>query len=262
MTIVCPKCMHKSDDDERVCAKCGAMLLSAAHRRGFVRAPDDAGDPARALSSTVTPGPAASASVGISDLAKSSDKKSNDKIATNGDAAGAIRDALEYLESSGGKSKPQIKYSGQGATPTRDDKPRRIDEKWLATIVITFLAVIAVSLFFGLSGSSPSATKGGGTTNSTTPTLIFEYSGSGTSTTGSFIANGPFTFTYKLSCQPALTTPATFVLLKDNTKVDQVASAQAGTSVNGTHTDFGASGTYRISVDAPTSCTWTLSGLT
>src|ERR1700722_3203318 len=180
MTIVCPKCMQKSDDDEQVCAKCGALLLSAApQRRGVVRAPDHIDDATRSLSSTVATGPAASASVGISDLARS-----NDKIATNGDSAGAIRDALEYLESGGDKSKPQIKYSDHRTKPPRDIKPRRIDQKWLVTIVVTILAVIAVSLFFGLSGSSPKTGTNGGTTNSTTSTVIFQYSGSGTSTTG------------------------------------------------------------------------------
>ena len=33
MTIVCPKCMHKSADDVNVCGKCGSPLLAAGERR-------------------------------------------------------------------------------------------------------------------------------------------------------------------------------------------------------------------------------------
>jgi len=257
MTIVCPKCMHKAGDDERVCAKCGALLLSAAQRRDVVRAPDDSAA-AKSGGSRPKTGPGDSSpslSVGPTQIAAG-----REKIATNGDSAEAIREALEYLESGADrKATYQSKYVPKGAKPER-----RINQKWLATIVITVLAVIAVSLFFGLksSPSSNTGSKGAGNTPVTSATLLFQYSGSGTSTTGSFVTSAPFMFSYRLSCQSPLTVPSTFVLLKDRTKVDVVSSNVGAAVEKGTQSNFGAGGAYTISVDAPPTCTWTILGLT
>jgi hypothetical protein len=259
MTIVCPKCMHKSDDDDQVCEKCGALLHSTQRRdaAGLPVDPDWADlAGAGSLSGAGTTAGRASSSPN----AKTGRVViGTERIASNGDSADAIREALAYVEAGSDKSKAQTRYIPKGSKPRR-----RIDQKLLATIVITVIAVIAVVLIFVLTGSSPSkaGTKGGGTTPATSPTLLFQFSGTGQDTTGSFVTSGPFTFSYRLSCQPALTTPSVFVLEKNKTKVDEVASNVGSTLERGTHTQFGTAGTYTISVDTPSSCSWTVSGLT
>jgi hypothetical protein len=259
MTIVCPKCMHKSDDDDQVCEKCGAMLHATQRRDapGSPAGPDwaDLTGSGSRYGSRATAGDAPS-----SPNAKTARVViGTERIASNGDSADAIREALAYVESGSDKSKAQTRYQPKGTRPRR-----RIDQKLMATIVITVIAVIAVTLIFVLTGSSPSkaGTKGGGTAPATSPTLLFQFSGSGPDTTGSFVTSAPFTFSYRLSCQPALATPSTFVLLKDKTKVDEVSSNVGATVEKGTHTQFGTAGSYTISVEAPSSCSWTVSGLT
>lgn len=253
MTIVCPKCMHKSDDDEHVCEKCGALLVSASGRREVVRAPDDASthDPSDLIASIRSGESGSAGGARVTQV-----PIGTDKIATNGDSAEAIRDALEYLESGRDKSKSPRRYPGPTVKP-----PRRINQGWFVTIGITVLAIIVVILFFTLTGSSNNSGTKAGATQLTNPTLLFEFTGSGPSTTGSFITNSPFNFKYHLSCQPALTTPASFILLKDGTKVAEVTSNTGDTVEKGTASPIGASGTYTISVQAPTSCNWTISGL-
>jgi hypothetical protein len=251
MTIVCPKCMRRSEDDETVCAKCGAILRSPTQPRGEAGTPGNA-EAVNATGSLSSTGPNGSTSP--ADIAQVSTGTGN--VTTNDDSAEAIRDALDYLESGSRKPKSPTTFAGSTAKPPRPDK-----QKWIITIGITALVILAIGLFFGLSGSSKnSAGDKGAATDTTVAKVLFQNTGSGTSTTGSFTTNAPFKFSYDLSCQPALAAPVAFMLLKDNTKVDEVMSNAGNTVEKGTHSGFGVSGVYTISVQAPTSCSWTISG--
>jgi hypothetical protein len=131
------------------------------------------------------------------------------------------------------------------------------------TIVVTVLAILAVSLYFGLKSSpaAPTSHSGGGPAPTPTSTLLFQFSGSGASTTGSFTTTAPFTFSYRVACTTTLTKAVSFTLLKGGKKVDLATSGVGNAVERGTLDHFGIFGAYTFSVDAPSPCTWTVSGL-
>jgi hypothetical protein len=92
--------------------------------------------------------------------------------------------------------------------------------------------------------------------------LLFQYNGTGVGTTNSFTTTAPFTFAYSLSCPVAVSKPVAFGLLKDGDNIDLVDSNIGAKTEKGTHPDFGAKGSYEISVNAPSTCSWTVSGTT
>ncbi len=93
-----------------------------------------------------------------------------------------------------------------------------------------------------------------------TTTSLFQFDGSGPSTTGPFTATGSFTFSYTLTCPEDLATPATFELLRAGRSIEDVASGVGSLQESGNQPDFGASGTFTVSVDAPATRAWTVSG--
>jgi hypothetical protein len=273
MTIVCPKCMHKSGDDERVCGKCGAPLLSAAQRRvinvpvGFD--PDEISGAPSGSQQTDSSAPTGlhERKVGVGP----------GKIASNGDSAAAIREVLEHLETSTEyKAKAQPSRTQPGTQPGRTPPGRtgpgrpgagkaqpKFNRKALFSIVGTVVVIIAVILYFGLKGSPAApASHSSGPGPTPTTTLLFQFAGSGTSTTGSFTTTGPFKFDYRVACTTTLTKAVSFTLVKDGKKVDFATSGVGNAVESGALDNFGIGGAYAFSVDAPSPCTWTVSGST
>jgi hypothetical protein len=272
MTIVCPKCMSKSADDVNICGKCGSPLLSAAERR-VISVPLDF-DP-----DDISGGPSGTGSRASTGVGQRKVGVGTGKIATNGDSAAAIREALEHLESSTeykarvqptrtqpdrvqpGRTQPG--RTGPGRTGPGGKAAPKFNRKALVTIVATVLAIIAVSLYFGLKGSPAApASHSSGPGPTATTTLLFQFAGSGTSTTGSFTTTAPFKFSYRVACTTTLTKPVTFTLVKDGKKVDLATSGVGNAVESGTLDDFGVGGAYAFSVNAPSPCTWTVSGAT
>ena len=252
MTIVCPKCMHKAADDDHVCERCGGALAGASERRPVVSS-------TAGVDSSNSTSSRSSRRVSRSGVA-TFDKQ---QVAGNGDSAADIREALEYLEAAN-QNKPmaRIEYSDDDARPKVEPR-RKVNRTWLTTIIVTVVAAIALSLFFGLSGSSSPSTVTKGTNGSVpaqTPTLLFQFAGTGTKTTGSFTASGAFKFAYRVSCQTAIAAPATFSLLRSGVKVGEVVSGSGATSESGSEKSFGVAGSFTLSIDAPPSCSWSVAG--
>lgn len=255
MTIVCPKCMHKSADEEHVCGKCGALLLRAEERR-VITAPEDV-DPADLSGS-----PSAIRQTDPRSATKVDKPRSSvgaRKTAPSENPIDAIKEALALLGDTA-EQKPQVK----ARPPTENRKPdRRINRGPLPTIVVMVVAIIAVSLYFGLKGSSSAGpVKTGGPGPTAGSTLLFQFAGSGKATTGSFATKAPFKLTYRVACPSAPTQLATFALQKGTTKIDTVTSAVGNSVESGTRADFGIAGTFTFLVDVPPPCTWTISGST
>jgi hypothetical protein len=233
MTNVCPKCMHTSADEQSVCERCGTPLLSTA--------------------------PGGDAVHPTADLAPGRPTSSPRSTTATGHKS-AITDVIEYLESTAHpKPKAQLPSEEQDAKPER-----RINRSSKITIAVVVVAVIAIGLFFGLDGTSSGTptTNTGTPTAAKTPALLFQFAGSGSSTTGTFSSTAPFTFTYKLTCQNVITTPYKFELLRNAANIGLVDSKIGAKVENGTQKNFGKSGTSAIAVDTPSTCKWVISGST
>jgi hypothetical protein len=232
MTIVCPKCMHKAADEERVCPRCSTILLSPEQRQALVHRPTNGerkGSPRRSESTAKASG---SPTTGL---------------ATSVDPSDALREALEYLETKGDNPPPR--------------RRRYIPEA--ATIGATVAVAIGVGLFFGLTGShaSPSDTTSTPTTAANPANAaIFQFNGAGASTTGPFTSPSAFTLGYRLTCTENLTTAVKFELLRAGHVVDAISSDIGSKQEDNTDPAFGGAGTFTISVNAPSSCDWTVSG--
>jgi hypothetical protein len=260
--------MHKLPDDVDICGKCGSPLLSAAQRR-VTSVPLDL-DPDKL--SGPPPGTRQTESRASTGLHERKVGVTTGKIATNGDSAAALQEALEYLESaSEHKQLPPRTMAGRpppGRTPpgragTQRKPQPKFNRKALATIVATVVAIIAVSLYFGLKGTPAApASHSGGPGPTQTTTLLFQFAGSGESTTGSFTTTAPFKFSYRVACTTTLVKPVTFTLVRDGKKVDLATSGVGNAVESGTLENFGDGGAYAFSVDAPSPCTWTVSGAT
>ena len=267
MTIVCPKCMHKSADDVNVCGKCGAPLLAAGARR-VINVPIDFDPDEIAGAPSGTRQTDARATTGVNQRKVGAGAG---QVASNGDSAAAIREALEHLETTTEyRPKVQSPRAQPGRTPPSRTGPGRpgagkaqpkFSPKALITIVATVVAVIAVILYFGLKSSpaAPASHSAGPAPTSTTA-LLFQFAGSGTSSTGSFTTTASFKFNYRVACTAVLTKPVSFTLVKDGKKVDLATSGVGNAVESGTLDDFGVGGAYAFSVDAPAPCTWTVSG--
>ncbi len=252
MTIVCPKCMHKAADEERVCPRCGTILLSAKQRQELIHSAtngESEAAPAPAPTRRRSAGRTAPVNAGTSG------------VATSDNPAEALREALEALESLGDSPPPRRRVYQSKA----DQPKRKVSRGWATTIGISAAVALGVGLFFGLQGSSPSTNAGTSTpTTAGNPAnaAIFQFNGAGASTTGPFTSPSAFTLGYKVTCTASLTKPATFELLREGKVISQVASSVGGTQQSGIQSAFGGSGTFTISVDAPSTCDWTVSGTT
>ncbi|MGO9341318.1 MAG: hypothetical protein ACLP6E_02180 [Acidimicrobiales bacterium] len=255
--------MHKSADDDRVCGRCGALLLTASERRKLVRA--------RAQAPTANPAaPENGARPGSAPTAVATGQR----VAAKDESAQAIaiREALEHLDSAEERrSVPDRRVPVERRTADRRDtaapsKGLKISRAWLIAMVVTVLVAIAIGLFLGLGGGSNASSGSGGGTPSSGPTAttvsLFQFTGSGPSTTGPFTTTTAFTFSYTVNCQEDLADPAVFQLMRAGHPLSQVASGVGGLTESGNEPSFGMSGTFTVAVSAPTSCTWTVSGET
>ena len=254
--------MHKSADEERVCGRCGGLLLNAAERRKVARAHAEESDGKRVNSEN---GTSARSPV----LQMDTDRTS--RVDETAEAI-AIREALEYLDASADRratadrrSPPERRAAGErrsnGAASKGTHKENRA---WLIPIAVTVLLAIGLGLFFSLGGSSKTQAPGGSTAPSATATTttLFQFTGSGPSTTGPFTTTGAFTFTYTVTCQEDLANPVVFQLLRAGRSIGEAASSVGGLQESGNEPSFGTSGTFTVSVTAPPSCTWMVSGET
>lgn len=263
---MCPKCMHKSADEERVCGRCGALLLSAAQRRKMARGPAEAH--VKRTRSENGSGSGASSMV----------LTAGDGVATKDGSAEAIaiREALEYLDTSGDRRSSEDRRSptdrrtatdrrfagDRRATRAGPTSGHKVSRAWLITIGVTVLVAIGFGVFLGLRGGTNASGTVGTTASSTSAKTVslFQFTGSGPSTTGPFTATAAFTFSYTVSCQGALQSPAVFELLRAGHAVGGVATGVGGVLESGNEPSFGTSGTFTVQVNAPVSCTWTVSG--
>ncbi len=262
VTIVCPKCMHKSADEETVCGRCGGLLLSAAQKRKLVV--DQADEAPRTMT-------ASDNGVGLGSTRVA--QRVGERVAVKEESAEAkaIREALEYLGSSDeSPAKAADRRTAADRRSTTDRRQtggpptpaRKVNSTWLVTIGITLLVAIGLGLFLGLGGgsnaSSPTSTTGPSASAATVS--LFQFTGSGPSTTGPFTAGATFTFSYTVNCPKDLATPAVFQLLRAGRSVGQVSSSVGGLRESGNQPSFGTVGTFTVSVNAPPTCTWTISG--
>jgi len=255
MTIVCPKCMHKAADDERVCPRCGTILLTATQRRDLIHKPAEDGD---------GDGGNANGKFAVRARRRSGsapgDAPARTSVATSLSADDALRDALEYLQSVDDRPPPRRR-----AYPGEPDKERKINRAWLVTIGATVLVAAGVLAFFLLTGSPPKATTSGSTQTTTSNPAnaeIFQFNGAGPSTTGPFSTPSAFALSYHVTCTAALKTPVSFTLMRSGKPDGQVDSNVGSTQEENTVPAFGAAGTFTISVKSPSSCDWTVSGRT
>jgi len=188
-------------------------------------------------------------------------------------AAATIREALEYFDTADeGRTAPDRRAPADRRTGDRRDGERRDaagpparkgNRAWLIAMGVTVVVAIVVGLLLGLGGgSNASGSGGGGTASSATATTVslFQFTGSGPSTTGPFTTTGAFTLSYTVSCQEDLADPAVFQLMRAGHPVSEAASGVGGLTEAGSEPAFGTSGTFTVAVSAPTSCTWTVSG--
>jgi hypothetical protein len=245
--------MHKAADEERVCPRCGTILLSAKQRQELIRsATNGDGEVAAATA------PSRRRSAGRTGPG---DKAGTPGLATSDNPADALREALEALESLGESPPPRRRVYQSKA----DQPKRKVNRGLVTTIVVSLAVALGVGLFFGLKGSPPRSNTGTSTpTTSGNPAnaAIFQFNGAGASATGPFTSPSAFTLGYKVTCTASLTKAATFELLREGKVVDQVASSVGTTQESGIQSAFGGSGTFTISVDAPSTCDWTVSGTT
>jgi hypothetical protein len=253
--------MHKSPDEERVCGRCGGLLLNAAERRKVARAHSDESN-TKQVNSENGAGPR-SRTLQI-DTARVAPK---DESAS----AIAIREALEYLDSppdrraTPDRRTPAERRAGDRRATEAGSKPSHKENRaWLIPLGVTLLVATGLAVFFSLHGGSSASGPGGTTAPSATPTTttLFQFTGSGPSTTGPFTATAAFTFSYSVTCQENLAGPVMFQLLRAGRSIGQVASSSGGLRESGNEPSFGTSGTFTVSVSAPTSCTWMVSGQT
>jgi hypothetical protein len=252
MTIVCPKCMQKAADDQRICPRCGTILLSASQRHELIHKPGENGS----QNEGSIPVGSARAASGTSTGRRGSASATTTPVSS----ADALKEALEYIDSGGNKKPPgSRRKTGEAAAPER-----RVSRPWAVTIGVTLLAAIGVGAFFGLTGGSgPAPARTDAKTTTTVPQgPLFNFNGAGPSTTGTFTTTSAFNFTYRVTCTAALGSPVTFELLRGGHPVDQVLSTEGSTQEDGTQPGFGTAGTFTIAVKAPTSCDWSLSGST
>lgn len=270
--------MHKSPDGERVCGRCGALLLTVSERRNVVRRQAEASrraDTEAGRRADTEASRRADSENGSGSGAAPTVVKAGNSVATDDKTASAIaiREALEYLGSSAEaerRSTPDRRSSsdrrstgekravaGGGSTPGR-----KVNRGWLITIGLTLLVAIGLGLFLGLGSGSSASAPGGSTPSSATATTtsLFQFDGSGPSTTGPFTTTGAFTFSYTLTCPEDLATPAIFELIRAGRSIGDVASGVGTLQESGNQPDFGTSGTFTVSVDAPATCAWTVSG--
>jgi hypothetical protein len=251
MTIVCPKCMNKAADEERVCPRCGTILLSAKQRQELIRRSSNGENEA----ATAPPRRRSAARAGTEDQAGTTG------LATSVNPADALREALEAIESLGDSPPPRRRVYQSKA----DQPKRKVTRGWAVTIAVSAVVALGVGLFFGLQGSSPStnaATSTPTTAGNPANAAIFQFNGAGASTTGPFTSPSAFTLGYKVTCTASLTNPAKFELLREGHVADQVSSSVGSTQESGIDPAFGGAGTFTISVNAPSTCDWTVSGTT
>lgn len=256
VTIVCPKCMHKAADEERVCVRCGALLLSAAERRRVARrhAEESNGKQVNSENGASTRSPVL--------------QMDADRIAPADESAEAIaiREALAYLDAPADRratpdrrSPAERRSSGSGSKEGHKE-----NRAWLIPIAVTLLVAIGLGVFFSLGSGSNTHAPGGSTAPSATATTttLFQFTGSGPSTTGPFTTTGAFTFSYTITCQEDLGSPVVFQLLRAGRSIGEAASSVGGLQESGNEPSFGTAGTFTVTVDAPPSCTWMVSGET
>jgi hypothetical protein len=251
--------MHKSEGEERVCGNCGGILLTPAEHRKLVRA--------RAQQSLAgQAGVGNGARPGSGPTVKTVTRKLETKGA-NPELA-AIREALDFLQSTDDRrAMPDRRAPADRRDTDRRDtqggpsQGRRPSRGWLIAIGVTVVVAIVAGLVLGTGGGS-NAGAGGGTASSATATTIslFQFTGSGPSTTGPFTTTSAFTFSYTMTCQEVLADPAVFQLLRAGHDIGEVSSDVGTHTLTGSQSAFGTAGTFTVAVDAPTSCTWTVSG--
>jgi hypothetical protein len=251
MTIVCPKCMQKAADDQRICARCGTILLSASQRHELIHKPGENGSQNEGAISVGSARSTSGTSAGRRGGTRATTTSTN--------PADALKEALEYIDTGNKKPGGGRRSAGGGAGPER-----RVSRRWALTIGVTLLAAIGVGAFFGLSGGSGPSSTGTGTSTTTTVSqgAIFNFNGAGPSTTGTFTTTSAFTFTYRVTCTAVLNSPVTFELLRGARPIDQVLSTQGSKENDGSQPGFGTAGTFTIAVKSPTACDWSLSGST
>ena len=182
MKIVCPKCMYKAADAERVCPRCGTILLSARQRRDLIHKPQDEAENANGNGNGTGNFTARSSR-------RHSRQVPGDTMITTGVAPSlspehALRDALQYLESVDERPPRRRIYRGGGP-----EKERNVSRRWLMTIAATVLVAAGVLSVFLLEGSPPKSTSPvTSQTAATNPANaeIFQFNGAGASTTGPF----------------------------------------------------------------------------
>jgi hypothetical protein len=254
MTIVCPKCMHKAADEERVCPRCGTILLTAKQRRDLIHQPSENGN-------GETANPSGNGRVTLRSRRRSAGSAghlSPTPVATSLSPDDALRDALEYLNSA--DERPPTRRRVYQGDP---EKERKVNRTWLITIGTTVVLAVGVLAFFLLKGSPPKpATSGTTQTTSSNPanSEIFEFNGAGASTTGPFTTPSAFALTYHVTCTAALKAPVFFTLMHSGKADGQLESNIGNTTEENTIPSFGRAGTFTISVKAPSSCDWTVSG--
>jgi hypothetical protein len=280
MTIVCRKCMHKLSDDEQVCPECGSILLAASERRvtdsdlerELESVSASAPAPAKkASSSAVTSADIADA---VRELLASTedDEPQRARSETRVQSDEAMRQALSDLGDrekrtaarTGGSSQP-----GRNGSTTEGPAPFwKRNPKMTALVGGVVVVAVALVLILALGGSTGSNNKGynanGTTTNVTLPGTvtqsIFQFDGEGSGVTAPFTATSAFSLTYKVSCPQALAVPATFKLLSGNSTVAEAQSRVGLTKEDGSESSFGKAGTFTVSVDAASTCSWLVEG--
>lgn len=274
MTIVCRKCMHKSREGTEVCPACGSILVKAADRH-VVDADDNVEvDGAQPKDSPSAASSSASVRKFINSPEGVAKQRARDEARVESDEA--MRKALANLSTSGkdksGSSSPYSngKRPGTANASKEDRKPLwKRDPKLTAIAGGTLLVALVVGLVFGLGGSSGSSNNSGYNKNGTTKVVsipgsvsqsIFQFSGEGSGVTSAFTSTGTFDLSYKISCPTPLTSPTTFKLVKGTSLVAEISSGVSSAKESGSQPSFGSAGTFNVSVDTPSTCTWLVRG--
>jgi hypothetical protein len=273
MTIVCRKCMHKSREGTDVCPACGSILVKAADRHVVGADENVEVDQAELSSSRSASDKPDSVRRFVSSAEGIAKQRARDEARVESDEA--MREVLDNLSTSTkdnrGSSNPYSNGTRPGTRPSKEDtKPFwKRDPKLTAIAGGTLLVVVVVGLIFGLGGSSGSSNNNGYNKNGTTKAVsipgsvtqsIFQFSGEGSGVTSAFTSTSTFLLSYKVDCPAPLAAPATFKLVKGTTSVGEVTSGVASTKESGSQSSFGGAGTFNVSVDTPSTCTWLIRG--